>query len=121
VQNRWSGGTGGNGDHLWGGQDQQNPPDDPYSAPEGPRRHPGESNYGPVPGPQTPPQEPLRGFRLPDNEQPDHPWTTDDAPTRHMRATDDDNTTGRHHRAEGGSGDSGSDSGSDQRGKTDRD
>ncbi|MDN6439153.1 MAG: ATP-dependent zinc metalloprotease FtsH, partial [Corynebacterium nuruki] len=105
APNRWS---GGNGDHLWGGQNRPNPPDDPYSTRSVPR-HPGESNYGPGPvdtgvRPQEHrPQEPLRGFRLPDNEQPDHPWTTDDAPTRHMRATGDDDTTttGRHHRVDG--------------------
>ncbi|MGO1949347.1 MAG: ATP-dependent zinc metalloprotease FtsH [Mycobacteriaceae bacterium] len=60
---RWSGRapSADGPDHLWGGQDEVNPVD--RSAPA---RHPGESSYGPAP---QPPQQ--RGFRLPDNEQPD--------------------------------------------------
>lgn len=82
------------GDHLWGGQDRVNPPGDPLPTP-----HPGEQNYGPA-GQGNSPQPPveLRGFSLPANEQPDHPWTSDDAPT------------GRHHRVTPGkTGDEGND------------
>ncbi|MGO3103446.1 ATP-dependent zinc metalloprotease FtsH [Corynebacterium variabile] len=93
-------------DHLWGGQDRANPPGDPLNNPYGQAapRHPGEQNYGPGPdrgsgqgpsqGPsQGPAQGEIRGFRLPDNEQPDHPWVTDDAPTGRHHRVDPEKTT----------------------------
>jgi cell division protease FtsH len=81
-------------DHLWGGQDRTNPPGDPLNNPYGQPtpRHPGEQNYGPGPE-RAIGQGEMRGFRLPDNEQPDHPWATDDAPTgRHHRVAPEQNT-----------------------------
>lgn len=82
-------------DHLWGGQDRVNPPGDPLPG----QRHPGEQSYGAAPGspadsgsrpqPLGQPQGELRGFTLPTNEQPDHPWTTDDAPTTGSHRADD--------------------------------
>ncbi|AWT27012.1 ATP-dependent zinc metalloprotease FtsH [Corynebacterium provencense] len=109
-------------DHLWGGQDRVDPPGDPLDGRSGPPRHPGEVNYGPgdgaADGPVSPPLPPageMRGFRLPDNEQPDNPWTTDDAPT------------GRHSRTDSGgsgnpdAGNSSSNSGNSNSNSEDRD
>lgn len=93
---RWSGAS--HPDHLWGGQDRV----DPEAAPDAGGRHPGESSYGAGPsGPASgPAEQELRGFQLPESERPDNPWTSDDAPTRNLRAqnggTQDDG--GRHHR-----------------------
>ncbi|MGO1379693.1 MAG: hypothetical protein ACTHVU_05295, partial [Corynebacterium sp.] len=72
------------------------------AAPDAGGRHPGESSYGAGPsGPASgPAEQELRGFQLPESERPDNPWTSDDAPTRNLRAqnggTQDDG--GRHHR-----------------------
>jgi cell division protease FtsH len=86
---RWSGQS--HPDHLWGGQDRVNP--------DGSGRHPGERSYGasgePAGDSGATGDQPLRGFRLPDSEQPDNPWMSDDAPTRNLRAQNDG---GRHHR-----------------------
>lgn len=102
-------------DHLWGGQNRVNPAGENPGQRPGERsgelpgqlpgeRHPGEKSYGSgqvggytggsEPDGQTPPPPAeLRGFTLPANEQPDHPWTTDDdAPTRSMPAVTDDST-----------------------------
>ncbi|MDN6677747.1 hypothetical protein, partial [Corynebacterium variabile] len=52
------------------------------------------SGQGPSQGPsQGPAQGEIRGFRLPDNEQPDHPWVTDDAPTGRHHRVDPEKTT----------------------------
>ncbi|MDN5684119.1 MAG: cell division protein FtsH, partial [Corynebacterium glyciniphilum] len=89
---RWSGQS--HPDHLWGGQDRVNPDE--------PGRHPGESSYGTsgdAGSTESAADQPLRGFRLPDSEQPDNPWTSDDAPTRNLRAQNSgQHDGGRHHR-----------------------
>jgi cell division protease FtsH len=105
---RWSGRSTSSGpDHLWGGQDRPDPDSGDDSGSGAGNRHPGEQSYG---GGQSPNRPEPRGFQLPDNEQPDNPWTSDDAPTRNLRRTDGadgvDGTEGtdgtdnggRHHR-----------------------
>ncbi|MBC2681300.1 ATP-dependent zinc metalloprotease FtsH [Corynebacterium sp. 4HC-13] len=76
-------------DHLWGGRD--------YGT--GSPNKSGTPSRGGAPGSDAPhhnvspnggiKQEEQRGFRLPDHEQPDHPWTTDDAPTRQIPSVPD--------------------------------
>lgn len=63
-------GSGDHHDHLWGGTDGQ----------------PGQSNVKPEH--KAVPLSEQRGFRLPDNEQPDNPWTSDDAPVKRRNGED---------------------------------
>ena len=63
-------GSGDHHDHLWGGTDGQ----------------PGQNNGKPEH--KAVPLSEQRGFRLPDNEQPDNPWTSDDAPVKRRNGED---------------------------------
>lgn len=81
--------TGNHPDHLWGGlsqQEQQHKQNSQHSHAEQHNQHI--------------PKEQERGFRLPDNEQPDHPWTSDDAPTRQFPVRPD--THAQHEAGEPG-------------------
>ena len=86
---RWSG-RSTTTDHLWGGQDDA----------DAGHRHPGEISYGDGSATDSPesrrPEQ--RGFRLPDNEQPEHPWPSENSPTRNLGRSEGNDAGGRHHR-----------------------
>ncbi len=86
---RWSG-RSTTTDHLWGGQDDA----------DAGHRHPGEIRYGDGSATDSPesrrPEQ--RGFRLPDNEQPEHPWPSENSPTRNLGRSEGNDAGGRHHR-----------------------
>ncbi|MDN6282055.1 MAG: cell division protein FtsH, partial [Corynebacterium sp.] len=74
----------------WGGQDDA----------DAGHRHPGEISYGDGSATDSPesrrPEQ--RGFRLPDNEQPEHPWPSENSPTRNLGRSEGNDAGGRHHR-----------------------